>query len=113
MTFPDGVLARDSSVKGFTVVGTDGRAGRVSWASYKPGESYLVVTTGLLRKAHHMVPAGLVTSVANREVRVDMTRARIAQLPDLPHPDAPVLDSESSEQMLNAFERAYSLTQRS
>ena len=105
MTFPAGVLAEDSSVKGFAVIATDGRAGRVSWASYKPGESYLVVTMGLLRKAHHVVPAGLVTSATKGEVRVGMTRAQIEQLPDLPHPEAPV-GGETAEQMLNAFERA-------
>ena len=109
MTFPDGVLAPDASVKGFALVGTDGRAGRVSWASYKPGESYLVVTTGRLRRAHHVVPAGVVASVSSREVHVGLTREQIRELPDLPHPQAPVIEGEDAERMLNAFERAWTV----
>ena len=111
MTFPDGTLGDQSSVKGFKVVGTDGRAGRVSWASYKPGDSYLVVTIGMLRRAHHVVPAGAVTSVRDGEVRVAMSRAQIKHLPDLPHPEAPV-GAASVEQMINAFEREYALSRR-
>ena len=61
MTFRDGVLGAHASVKGFRLVATDGRAGRVSWASYAAGASYLVVTTGLLRKAHRVLPAGAVS----------------------------------------------------
>lgn len=55
MTFGDGVLGNHSSVKGFKLVATDGRAGRVSWASYAPGESYLVLTVGRLNR---ISPAG-------------------------------------------------------
>jgi len=47
MTFPDGVLGAHSSVGGLELVAVDGRAGRVSSASYPPGESYLVVTTDI------------------------------------------------------------------
>jgi len=110
MTFPDGVLAGHDSVKGFRVVATDGRAGRVSWATYKPGESYLVVTSGLPARKHHVVPAGVVTGVAGREVRVGLSRERIRQLPDVPHPEAPLGEGASWEQTVNAFERAYALT---
>lgn len=87
-TFADGVLGGRESVKGFRVVATDGSAGRVSWASYAPGESYLVVTLGLLSKKHHVIPAGAVTAVSDGEVRVGLTRDQIKRLPDLPHPES-------------------------
>ena len=105
MTFPNGVLGAHSSVKGFRVVATDGRAGRVSWASYAPNESYLVVTTGLLRRRHRVLPAGSVTAVADGEVRVALSRSEVEALPLLPHPEAAV-DDETAQHMLNAFERA-------
>ena len=105
-TFRQGVLGGHDSVKGFRLRATDGGAGRVSWASYAPGESYLVVTMGLLSRKHHVVPAGAVTTVDEGEVRVALSRAQIRQLPDLPHPQAPVAD-ESFEQMMNAVSRAY------
>jgi hypothetical protein len=108
LTFAAGVLAGDASVKGFEVVATDGRAGRVSWASYKPGESYLVVTVGLLSRKHHVVPAGAVTSVGDGEVRVGLTRAQIEQLPDLPHPEPPV-DEKTFAQTWAAAEKWASL----
>ncbi|HVM57113.1 MAG TPA: hypothetical protein VMT74_06590 [Gaiellaceae bacterium] len=109
-TFQAGVLGGHESVKGFRVVATDGHAGRVSWASYAPGESYLVVTTGFLRRRHRVLPAGAVGSVAAGEVRVSLSRSQVAALPLLTHPQAPVAD-ETVEQMLNAFERAASTPQ--
>jgi hypothetical protein len=105
-TFREGVLAGHDSVKGFRVRTTDGDAGRVSWGSYAPGESYVVVTIGLLSRKHHVVPAGAVTSVGVDEVRVALSRAQIKQLPDLPHPQALVAD-RSFDQLMNAFSRAY------
>lgn len=109
-TFPAGVLGTLASIKGFRVVAIDGRAGRVSWASYAPGQSYLVVTSGLLRKLHRVLPAGAVTAVQDGEVRVAMNRSDIERLPVLPHPQAPVGD-DTVEHMLNAFERAASIPQ--
>jgi hypothetical protein len=109
MTFSNGVLGDHSSVKGFRVVATDGRAGRVSWASYAPGESYLVVTTGF-RRRHRVLPAGSVTLVGDGEVRVALSRSEIESLPLLPHPEAAV-DDETAQHMLNAFERAASYPQ--
>lgn len=106
MTFADGVLAGRSSVKGFTVVATDGRAGRVSWATYAPGESYLVVTVGLFSRKHHVVPAAAVTSVDDGKVQVALSRAQLRQLHDVPHPSLPV-EGQTLEQTMNAFERAY------
>lgn len=105
-TFPRGALGGHDSVKGFRLVASDGPAGRISWASYAPGESYLVVTVGRLSRKHHVVPAGAVTSVGDGAVQVAMSRAQIEQLPDLPHPEAAV-GAESFDQVLNAFERAY------
>jgi hypothetical protein len=108
-TFQPGVLGRYDSVKGFAVIGSDGRAGRVSWASFAPGESYLVVTTGMLRQRHRLLPAGAITSVGEGRVQVALSRAEIEHLPLLPDPQAPVAD-ETVEQMLNAFERSYAAT---
>ncbi len=109
LTFPDGVLADRDSVKGFRVVASDGRAGRVSWASYAPGESYLVVTLGLLSRKHHVVPAGAVTSVGDGEVHVGLPRAEIRRLPDLPQPYLP-LDAPTADQVVAAVEAAYART---
>ena len=94
-----------SPSKGFAVIGTDGRVGRVSWASYAAGESYLVVTTGTLRRRHRVLPAGAVTSVSEGRVQVALSQAKIEHLPLLPDPQAPVAH-ETVEQMVNAFERA-------
>jgi hypothetical protein len=82
----------------------------VSWASYASGASYLVVTTGLLRRTHRVLPAGAVSRVGDGEVSVAMSRAEIAQLPLLPHPQAFVGEDET-QAMLNAFERAASVPQ--
>ena len=109
-SFPPGILARHASVKGFRLVASDGRSGRISWASYAPGESYLVVTTGLVRRRHRVLPAGAVTHVGDGVVRVAMSRSEIATLPLLAHPQAPVGD-DTVEHMLNAFERAASIPQ--
>jgi hypothetical protein len=105
MTFPAGVLPDHSSVKGFKVVAKDGRAGRVSWATYTPGESYLVVTVGRLSRKHHVLPAGAVTTVRDREVHVALTRSEVGQLPLLPHPEAAVGDDTKLD-MVSTFENA-------
>ena len=107
MTFPDGVLAGHSSVKGFKVVATDGRAGRVSWASYAPGESYLVLTLGLLRRTHRVLPAGVVQSVGNGEVHVALSRSELEHLPLLADPQAAV-DHEKVQNAVATFETAAS-----
>lgn len=100
MTFRDGVLGEHSSVKGFKVVAADGRAGRVSWASYAVGESYLVFTVGRLSRKHHVLPAGAVESVGDGEVHVALSRSDLGQLPLLTHPEAAV----GEEQALSAVE---------
>jgi hypothetical protein len=104
-SFRSGVLDGRDSVKGLNLVGSDGRAGRISWASYAPGESYLVVTTGRLRRSHRLVPAGAVVQVTDDDVFVSLTRDEIEHLPLLPHPQASVYD-EDFARMLAAFERA-------
>jgi hypothetical protein len=105
MTFGDGVLGIHSSVKGFKVVATDGRAGRVSWASYAPGESYLVLSVGRLNRKHHVLPAGAVTSVGDREIRVALGRSELKQLPLLPEPEA-VVGAEQVQDAVATFENA-------
>ena len=81
----------------------------MSWAAYAPGRSYLVGTTGRLRRTHRVLPAGAVVAVEDGAIRVSLSRPEIEQLPLLPHPQAPV-DGEATQQMLNAFERAASFT---
>jgi hypothetical protein len=107
MTIPDGVLGGHSSVKGFTVVATDGRAGRVSWASYAPGDSCLVLTLGLLRRKHRVLPAGAVQSVGNSEVHVAFSRSELEHLPLLADPQAAV-DAEKVQNAVATFEMAAS-----
>ena len=109
MTFRAGVLGAHDSVQGFRVMASDGRAGHVAWASYAPGESYLVVTLGLRRK-HHVVPAGAVTCLREGEVQVGLSREQIGQLHDLRHPQAPV-EGQTREQAMNAFWRAADVPQ--
>lgn len=108
-TFRAGVLNGFDSVKGFKVIGSDASAGRVSWGSYAPGESYLVVTEGRFRRRHRVLPAVAVASVSDGEVRVEMSRSQIGQLPLLPHPQAAVSD-KTHEQTMNAVARAYAET---
>jgi len=105
LTFGDGVLVGHPSVKGFKVVATDGRAGRVSWATYAPGESYLVLTVGRLSRTHHVLPAGAVTSVGDGEVRVPLSRSELKELPLLAAPDAAVGDAKVQDAVAT-FENA-------
>ena len=85
-TFREGVLGGRTSLTGFHVEATDGDAGRVSWGWYEPGDSFLVLTTGWLRKTHHLLPAGAVTSVRDGEVRVTLSRTEIDHLPRVDYP---------------------------
>ena len=62
-----------------------------------------------LRRTHRVLPAGAVTSIRDGEVRVALSRAAIEHLPLLPHPQAPLAEAENFEQMMNAFERAYTV----
>jgi hypothetical protein len=92
-SFPAGMLGHDDSVKDFEVEATDGQAGRVSWASYAPGESYLVVShRHHLRETHHVIPAGAVERVDSRERKVwlRLTRDQVEQAPEHHDPEAPL-----------------------
>jgi hypothetical protein len=109
-TFRDGVLDGHDSVKGFKAVGTDGGAGRISWGSYAPGESYLVITTGLFRRQHRVLPAGAVVRVDDGDVYVGMSRSEIESLPLLTQPHDPV-GADAFQHMLDAFDRAKSVPQ--
>ena len=73
-SFPEGMLGPDDSVKG-------GHAGKVSWASYAPGESYLVISLiHRLHEAHHVVPAERI-SAEDRTVWLRLSRAEVEELP--------------------------------
>jgi hypothetical protein len=109
MTFRSGVRGTHDSVKGFRVMASDGRAGRVSWASYAPDESFLVVTLGLISRKHHVVPAGAVTSVEDGEVRVALSRAQIRQLHDVPQPHL-AADPLTADQVLTSAMAAWART---
>lgn len=92
-SFPAGSVGHDDSVKGYTVEATDGRAGSVSWASYAPGESYLVVSYRDGRhEVHHVVPAGAVQEVDHerRAVTLNVTVAAVKATPHHEEPEAPV-----------------------
>ena len=92
-SFPKGTVGPDDSVKGFRVEASDGPAGRIAWASYAPGESYLVVTLSHhLHKSHHVVPAAALerVSIEDRTVWLHVPRARIEEAPQQLEPSAPL-----------------------
>ena len=102
-SFPDGAVGHDQSVKGYDVVATDGPVGEVSWADYKSGESYLVVSyRHHLGHVHHVVPAGAVERVDHdaRTVAVGVTVDEVKATPQQQSPEAPVEWDE-----VNQFER--------
>jgi hypothetical protein len=88
-SFPEGSVGHDQSVKDYAVEATDGSVGAVSWATYKPGESYLVVSYD---DTHHVVPAGAVKVVDHerRAVTLNVTVAEVKATPTHESPDAPV-----------------------
>jgi hypothetical protein len=98
-SFAKGMLGPDDSIKDYEVEARDGHAGRVSWASYAPGESYLVVSLRHhLHEIHHVIPAAAVDTVSNpaQTVWLRLTRAEIERSPEhhdpaLP-PDASTVD---------------------
>ncbi len=85
-SFPDGMLGPDDSVKGFRVETSDGHESKVAWASYAPGESYLVVSVA---HRHHVVPAGAIERISadDRTMWIRLSRADVEQLPE--HHDQP------------------------
>jgi hypothetical protein len=88
-SFPEGSVAHDQSVKDYAVEATDGRVGTCSWATYKPGESYLVVSYD---DTNHVVPAGAVKVVDHdrRAVTLNVTVSEVKATPTHEAPDAPV-----------------------
>lgn len=92
-SFPEGMIGHDESIKGFRVEASDGQAGKVSWASYAPGESYLVVShMHHLHETHHVVPAGAVERIGSdeRTVWLTLSRDEVEELPEHHDPPAPV-----------------------
>lgn len=92
-SFPPGSIGHDDSVKGYEVDATDGVAGSVSWASYEPGESYLVVSQRHhLHETHFVIPAGAVRDVrhGDRKVVLGISVAEAHSTPQLKDPAAPL-----------------------
>jgi hypothetical protein len=92
-SFPQGLIGPDDSVKGFEVETRDGPAGHVSWASYAPGESYLVVTLSHhLHRTHRVVPASAVERVdaGERKVFLHVSKDDVEQAPELEEPSRPL-----------------------
>jgi hypothetical protein len=86
------MLGPDESIRDFQVEASDGHAGKVSWASYGPGESYLVVShVHHLHEVHHVVPAGAVGQIdsSGRIVSLRLSR-EVEALPEHHEPAAPV-----------------------
>jgi hypothetical protein len=100
-TFPDGMVGHADSVKGYTVVATDGPLGECSWADYAPGESYLVVThkRKLGKDEHYLVPAGAVTAVhhENKTVTINVTGDEVRGTPPFDDPQT-AYDSNTVDQ---------------
>jgi hypothetical protein len=102
-TFPEGAVGHDQSVKGYSVEAADGHVGEVSWADYKAGESYLVVSYGRHRdEKHHVVPAGAVQRVDHdaRTCTLGVTVDEVKATPQHEDPEASVDWDE-----VNQFER--------
>ena len=90
------MLGSNDSIKGFQVEATDGDAGKVSWASYAPGESYLVISLRHhLHEAHYVVPAAAVEriSTSDRKVWLHVARAEVEQVAEHHDPAAPLESS--------------------
>jgi hypothetical protein len=103
-SFPEGMLASDESIKDFQVEASDGHAGKVSWASYAPGESYLVVShLHHLHEVHHVVPAAAVEKISTSE-RTVWLRVSLAQVEEAPEHHDPTAPLEHST--VDAFESA-------
>jgi hypothetical protein len=103
-SFPEGMLGPDDSIKDFQVEASDGHAGKVSWASYARGESYLVVShMHHLHEVHHVVPAVAVAQIdkSGRTVSLRLSREEVEALPEHHEPAAPV-----ESWMVEAIDRA-------
>lgn len=88
-SFPAGWLMNERDVKGHAVEAADGHVGTVAWASYEPGESYLVVSHRQGREeAYYVLPAGAVELVDDQrrpvELQVGVEDVRGAPTHDTP-----------------------------
>ena len=86
------MLGHDDSIKDFQVEAIDANAGKVSWASYAPGESYLVINLRRhLHETHHVVPAAVERiTVSERKVWLPLTRSEVEQAPEHHDPEEPL-----------------------
>jgi hypothetical protein len=72
-SFPAGWAMDELGVKGYGVEATDGHVGGVAWASYEPGESYLVVSDHHgIEDAYYVLPAGAVELVDHEREIVEL-----------------------------------------
>jgi len=72
-SFPAGWAMEEQGVKGYAVEATDGHLGGVAWASYEPGESYLVVSDHYCHDdAYYVLPAGAVDLVDHEREIVEL-----------------------------------------
>jgi len=102
-TFPEGTVGHSDSVKGYRVDCSDGTVGKVEWADYKPGESYLVVAVD--HKRHHLVPAGAIAVVdhSGKSVTLSVTTDEVRSTP--PHEDAETTYAEATKDYVGQFDR--------
>jgi hypothetical protein len=102
-TFPEGTVGHSDSVKGYRVDCKDGTVGKVEWADYKPGESYLVVEVG--HKRHHLVPAGAIAAVDHdaKSVTLTVTADEVRSTPQ--HEDAETAYVEATKDYVGQFDR--------
>jgi hypothetical protein len=92
-TFRPGLIGDIESVKGYEVEAADGAAGTVAWASYAPGESYLVVTRRHhLHPTHHVVPAAAVEMIdpSQKRLWLTLTLQEVALSPQREDPTTPM-----------------------
>ena len=101
-SFPEGAVGHSDSVKGYKVIASDGPVGEVSWADYKPGESYLVVSYHHHGDTHHVVPAGAIVRVDHeaKTCTLAVTCDEVKATPQHEDPEAPV-----DWDQVNQFER--------
>lgn len=102
-TFPEGMVGHSDSVKGYRVDGSDGPVGKVAWADYAPGDSYLVVVVDHGR--HHLVPAGAIAAVDHeaRTVTLTVTADEVRSTPV--HEDAQTTYAEATKDYVGQFDR--------
>ena len=103
-TFPEGLVGHSDSVKGYRVGGSDGAAvGKVAWADYKPGDSYLVVDVSADRQ--HVVPAGAIVAVDHdtRTLTLNVTAEQVRATP--PYVEVERSYVEAGTNQVDQFER--------